>query len=485
MNKLNPIGQDYEKVVLSINIAIAVFAVNFSFLQYQFLPYKSLLHSISRNHIVASVLVIVLAVFPIICLPFKQIPISAVLPIMIPIVAFASIALSVLARHEVNPKTLIQRFCSKKAMHSFLKQYSQTVKKHITDLKSSELSKPKDMPPHEWEIQPIPHSQLRNPFDFLASLGLTAIKNSDIDTYVFALDETLKTKTLILNYVFDKDKFTSLDIREVFNQHANDTIKRLATASLEIDKSDTFAAKFLGTCALFLRRLAFDSQQTSGLFFSILLQMVEVSKELLRKGNRDSSLITIVIARQAAQRGIDSPHPQNPLFDANLASLVEVIKTLGKEAIKLSNTEYLYRCLDALGWLGCSSVKKDHLEIGTACLQAIVQLGRETVPKKLECFWSHCALTPADHAFERLDWMLSWVKSLENSKREDWVKALSEAYSRLRGVEFDIKIESKNGKETIIKVESDRPFKASYIANGTFREVDYSDPDFLKDLKLY
>jgi hypothetical protein len=109
--------------------------------------------------------------------------------------------------------------------------------------------------------------------------------------------------------------------------------------------------------------------------------------------------------------------------------LPNVIKTLGQEAIIIRNSDFLYRCLDALGWLGCSAVKNNSRDVGLACLQGLIQLGRESRAANLECFWSNCSLLPFDHAYERIDWMLTWVISITQDKRESWLDYWVEEYN--------------------------------------------------------
>lgn len=61
----------YNTTFLTINLTIAVFAINFSFLQYQFSPYRALLQQIPKTQISAAVIIFTLALLPFVCLVFN------------------------------------------------------------------------------------------------------------------------------------------------------------------------------------------------------------------------------------------------------------------------------------------------------------------------------------------------------------------------------------------------------------------------------
>src|ERR1035441_3205932 len=56
----------FEPALLTIIVTIAIFAVNFSFLEYQFSPYRAVLRGISHLQLGASVAVLVLAIVPLV-----------------------------------------------------------------------------------------------------------------------------------------------------------------------------------------------------------------------------------------------------------------------------------------------------------------------------------------------------------------------------------------------------------------------------------
>jgi hypothetical protein len=107
-------------------------------------------------------------------------------------------------------------------------------------------------------------------------------------------------------------------------------------------------------------------------------------------------------------------------------------------------------------------------------------MGRYARRDKLEYFWDRCALTPWDHAEERLSWMMSWVVK-KDSDRETWLKLFSEAYSRLRGFVTEIALKEKS----FTIQESKSPHAWTVSDNRATGTIDYSDFSVVKEFALY
>lgn len=174
------------------------------------------------------------------------------------------------------------------------------------------------------------------------------------------------------------------------------------------------------------------------------------------------------------------------MFHWRLPDLTNHIKRLGSFAIEKNDTEFLYRCLDAFGYLGCSAVKRRNTEVAKACLRALSQLGREVRFKQLECFWDNCPVRPEDHAVERIDWITSWVSQVPEDQRQNWAELLNCAYSRFYGKVFTLEfVKRPDGKVAIGKQLSEQKYIESYVMHAGARDVDYSDFTFLKDLEMH
>jgi hypothetical protein len=201
----------------------------------------------------------------------------------------------------------------------------------------------------------------------------------------------------------------------------------------------------------------------------------------LTRGNRDAAMVPVVISRELAQRGLSKPDANDMLFFSRLCVYVDVLKDLGIQSVAEKNSDFLYRCLDAVTWFGCSTIKADNVELGKSCIQAIVQMGRYARRDQLECFWDSCGITPWDHAKERLTWMMTWVLTLAESDRERWIELFSEAFSRLAG--FTVEVELKGNSYTI--KESSTPHTQTFLVNQISRTIDYSNVALVKEFTLY
>ena len=210
---------------------------------------------------------------------------------------------------------------------------------------------------------------------------------------------------------------------------------------------------------------------------------------MLDIGDAETALTPIIAARQWATRGLEINTQEHMiedfLLDGVFSSCATTIQRLGEKAVNKRDSEYLYRCMDAIGWLGCAAARKSNQTVGNICANALVQLGRISRAEKLPCFWTRCALLPADHAFERLEWILSWTVTLDQDARERWGTSLSEALSRLRGYKTTVQYVEQNGAWKYSLDSADKPHTYTVIDNGMPRVIDYSMFDELKEFNLY
>ncbi|MGA7992912.1 MAG: hypothetical protein WCC53_15865 [Thermoanaerobaculia bacterium] len=474
-----------EPALLTINVTIAIFAVNFSFLEYQFSPYRAVLRGVSPLQLAASVAVLVLAIAPLVGLVATRTWLPTIALISIPLVASASVLLGMLARREASAVALLSRAVSPRALGAFLNEFVEEIRAHLKELEDLQLSKPGGMPTHEYETRTAPETRADDPFNLLASLGSIAIQNSDLHTFQRVVTQALEAARTVGEW---KESGESLDlnVRRVLERHAREAIHRLGTAACELDKTETSATKFLDTCAGFVWKRSGENAQTSDVVVVVMWEMSEVAKRLLHKGDTgaSSALIPVVVARQAAQKGIEAGKT-DPLFHHDLGYLPRQIKILGQEAIAVGDANYLYRCLDAFWWLGVEAVKADELEVGKGCFGALAQLGREARAKKLECFWSHCATQPPDHANERILSTGGCIMALDPDRRPKWLDVVAEALSRLHGTVHKVMVVDRDGEPAITYRKTDKPYQVRYSDRGGDRTIDYSDPAMTKDLDLY
>jgi len=79
-----------QNALVSIPITIAIFAVNFSFLEYQFSPYRGILERISGTHVVAATALLLAALAPLAAL-YTDWHFAMVCGVVIPVVTYASV----------------------------------------------------------------------------------------------------------------------------------------------------------------------------------------------------------------------------------------------------------------------------------------------------------------------------------------------------------------------------------------------------------
>lgn len=248
---------------------------------------------------------------------------------------------------------------------------------------------------------------------------------------------------------------------------------------MDRDKSATFASVFMAICADFVRRKAAKGEQDDKLCSSVLWLMIEPAGKLLRAGNSRVPLIALIASREVAQKGLDfRPPPKDIMFDHCLSGYVDAIQQLGSHAVDAKDSDFLFRCMEALSWLGCAGVKTNIFLVGRACMRSLAQLGRESRAAKLQCFWIRCPLEPAEHAWERIEWIASWVPNCEPEKRIPWLTALGDAFSVLSGVQCNVS-EQKDGPLLIEKTS--KPYRITMHGHGGTGTIDFSDPTVIKE----
>ena len=415
--------------------------------------------------------------------------------LLLPMLAVAGAGLLEIARRETDPLTLLDRLCTIKAITRFLRSLVPIVDLRIAETKALELSKTEDCPMHEFEWHlPMP-SHESDPLNCLATLGLLAIQHGDSHAFGRVVRRSLQALDLAENFQPSKTTAGYYTIRRELRGYVFAAIQRMMLA-LQRDKGTVSLARTaIDIMAESVVSKTKEQKQTQDLVFAALHLMETLARHCYESGSHAEILVPLIVSRQVVQKGLDDPPEikegeQQPIeismFNHTLPQLTGPIKRLGSFAIEKGDSDFLYRCFDAFGWLGCSAVKHRKMLVATACLRALSQLGREVRAKGLECHWDKCAVRPEDHAAERIDWIASWVSKVPEDGREYWIGLLEAAYSRLSGLETSLKFETTtDGKVSISKSVSEKNHVESYIMHAASRDVDYSDFSFLKDLELH
>jgi len=479
----------FEGTLVAVNVGVAIFAINFSFIGYQLSAYRHLYRGVSVNQTLASVGVLFLGILPYLVMGFSTRYAPVVALAVLPTLACSCLALLALAKRETNGEVVLNRLVSCQRVQVFLDEFTQKAELDEASLKKIALSKLQDTPMHEWDWHLSPRTEVDDPFDTLAAIAAVAVKNDDLTTFEHCVETGLRRLDQAVSYT--KSSSTHHRVRN----HVQQALRRMWITVRECEKSGTFARKFQDLLARYVITKADASNQCTDETYFALGLMTSIALRALEDGARDLVLAPLVVARQIIQKGVDQPLTSNkPIQDApievlmfkhELPQLGNTIKTLGHAAVEEMDTDILYRCFDAFGWLGCSAMKQDNHEVGKACLRGLSQLARESRAAKLECFYSRCALEPWQHAEERIGWILTWLPKLPTEAHKKWMRSIEEAYSRLHGFEVTVKIEQRDGKPFFGIGVSKTPYTSGYSGWQGNRTVDYSDINFLKDLELY
>jgi hypothetical protein len=404
----------------------------------------------------------------------------------LPLVVLGSVALVALARYEANPIRIIKRLKNNRLWAKTFRSYGESLGKMEADLKATDNIPVGDAPTHEWRRKPIPAPEYQIPFFQIGSIGRTATKDGDSIAQIWAVSVLLEALETFWNK-FDQELPAETTIL------VTSQLELMAESAAEFDKSGFLLARILDQCELYLNRQLQKDWPSANSVSYVLGYSVDVGKKLITRGYADEAKISLISIRRFAQRGLyrisesnDEPlaHMNSAFFDHTLSNISYKMRSLGSEAIKMGDSEFLFRVLESFGWLGCSAIKLKVHYTATACARALSQLGREAKAANLSCHWDKCALLPNQHAEERLDWMLGCVEI--DDKAEAWTGFLSSAYSRLLGINLTIsKTTDSAGKARWLKTVGAAPWQQTYYQGSHSMVVDYSDPTMLRDLELY
>jgi hypothetical protein len=477
----------FEPVLLTVTVTFAVFAVNFSFLEYQLSPYRALLRGIAWPHVLSAVGVLFLAIIPVGAALLGYWP-GRVSALVIPIVALSSVVLAIVARSCADPANRIRACLSRKRLRRFLKHFAAAAAVELENIEELGLSSRGEVPSHEWDQRVPPRIDFFDPFDSVISLANAALSSGDGQIFDMAADAVLRLVAMVAT---EKDLTladgTKADykVRSVVVNHAHDRLVQLARMALEADKTDRYPRSLGDILGSYLRVEAAHARQVDEFSRMVLSVLAFLALESLKRGWKTSALRALVIARECANKGLhSSPKDEPRMFSFELVRFPRVAQSLAECALDQKDTDFLYRCMEMLGYLGCAAVKANNHEVGAQCAQSLIQIARKSRFLKLECFWTRCGMLPWQHARERLWWMLSWVPSLPESNRKLWIETLSEAYSRVSGKTVEITLNWESEKAKFEFTESQSPHKVTY-SESDWVTYDYGDESMLRDLQLY
>jgi len=482
---------------LTITFTVVTFSVMFSLGGFNSSAYRQFHQSVPQRLLVACLGLLFFALLPIIFLVLLPGEYVRVCLFVLPVLVIGGILLLEVARSETDPVVLLERLCSVQRVAGHLQFLIPRIDKRIVETKALDLSKVRDTPMHEfdWFLSVPPERD--DPLTNLATLGLLAIQQRDAHAFRGVVNRFLELLELVEDVSIVGTTTDVYKIRRELRTQVYASLERVML-NLQQDKGTVSIARVaVDTMAEFVAGKAGNKKQTDDLTFSALNLMWTLCKHCYVSGSGTEAKVLLVIARQVAQKGVDDPpiaattdsdtkKLTASMFHFGLAGITRLIKRVGSYAVEADDTELLYRCFDALGYLGCSAMKNDFENVVNECLRSLSQLGREVRAKQLECFWSGCPVRPEAHAVERIDWIVSWLAKKPTDQLQRWIDLFDAAYSRYYGMELEVKCHTdSSGKFIIDKNLSDKKHTESFMMHAGSREVDYSDFTFLKDLELH
>jgi hypothetical protein len=514
---LNTSLNAYVAPLLISNITIAVFAINFSFLEYQLFPYRALLRSAPPSQVFLSALILLSTLFVFGTVTGNVLsPVAAL--VFLPLVACGGLLLGKIARYEGSPSTMLEKEASEIPLRDFLKRYIPIIEAYQQEFQDIDIEDQplrgggwhQQLPFLSPSVKIKESPDMRDPFHFLVNLGIVTIENHDIHTFEQVIERALEAIELIteLGYPTLEEQQANKEFIEYRTswrliEILRITILNLGLATIRPEVSDLFATQFMNICGSYILKeadkvqSAYDAKNgtlmtfwsEAGIVFVMFLMdiMATIAEDLLHHGNNQASLIPIFIARGAGEKGARMRGMPERGWSLSFSDFV---KARGKAAIRIPDPQYVYQCLNALKELSIVALQAQNSFLSDSSLQGIVQLGRESRSYDLRTGYG-VGQSLYDSARTSLDTvaatsrkqLLDFRETPQQNMFGDFVK---KALSRLNGVKYTTLVTRENGELVARFERSAAPYQERYWEGIDNREclADYQDPDFVKDMSL-
>ena len=467
----------YGVTLFGIEVALAVFSVNLSLVIFQLSPYRHLVSGLSGRHLALAAGVLIVSLVPLAASNSGPEAVGRAAIALSPLTAFGGFLVGALAQREARPAGLLRRASSNRMQDAFL-AISESFGRQEHDRRQEEIRNATGGPPtHEiGHRNPLPPTSV-DPFDICIAVIATGVRSDD----VVAVDAALERLLTLGVALHEKASQRGNEVRWTIENHWPRVLNR-AHHAVAGESAGEAAGRMVLQIGQFLRSQQLAGNAVNEISMHALAAGRRVASALLAGDRSGEAVSFLVDLRHIVTRELEN----EPGLEAeySLAGYPASVGALGKSAIEVENLHVLYTCLDTLAWLGCDAVRTGNDEVARSCLQSLAQLGREARARNLECFWSHCALTPTDHANERLSWVASWLPKFPEKGRDHLAGSVAKAFSRLVGVEYFVSVESVEPPEIRIERDEDKAYVESYASDGQLRILDYSDPQMLKELRL-
>lgn len=481
----------FEAALIGVNLTVAVLAINFSSLTYQASEYRQFQRGLSPNLLLGFLVVLVWALVPAMILVFDRRLLGVLSLAALPVTALLSVVLVEWTKYEASPHSLIRQLSRVRRWRKEFRAYAREIEKRKQELKALKLSEPGNMPAHEWDWVNLPPVPENDPFTILGSVGCTAAKSGNASAVVQASESLLKA----LDECYAEIRPSQNHLPAQTASLVESQVERIALVSEYVDSTGNLSIRFLETCGNYLTGKTKEHLPLASSWMFVVDTIVASGQRWLARKKPLPAKPALILLSQLCRKGMEryaamerdesDERFESLFYPHTLGGLVARLKPLGSTAVEAGENDYLYRIFDALGWLGCSAAKSNNWIVAAECIQALAQLGREARAQGLECHWESCAVQPADHAGERIGWIVSWIPKLSEKDRSSWLELCSQGLSRLEGRTHNIILKRKDNRSELQINVSDSPHKESFLSDAGSRELDYSNFKMLKDFKLH
>lgn len=477
--------------LFAINFSYAAFSINFTFFGTEFSKYKILKNDIKPRQWFNIWLCLVLPLLlPVIYLVnVKYFHFFSLW--LLPVVLFSSLDNAWSTWKELNPREYIARSFSNEIFGSYLQKLFTQIEIEVKEFESYIKNEKSDASPFStFKFSPTSIG-LKNEdiWDKLIELLNTARTNQDHITFTKTFNKILELAELSFS--------TKLGSNDQYNERSGlGTISRKRIQSIVIstykDDSGGLFTEVIST--VLIKEMMSDkcrknplsdysSLASSNLFWLSSRHLEDHSESLplnvLRCFHSFAELSIKKIKEGNSDMAVVDEH--------NISSYALYIKSLCQKAIEVREEHFIYRCIEALGFLGCNSAKQDSVPTTLACLESLAQIGRETRANSLNCFDRKCIIPFHSHAEENIGHIATWA--VGNNSNAIIFGGIIQAVSRLRGVVC--KVDPQKGGNPVFwiseEVKGDK--KVPHIESlggiyGYTGKIDYSDLNNLAEYKL-
>ena len=192
--------------------------------------------------------------------------------------------------------------------------------------------------------------------------------------------------------------------------------------------------------------------------------MATIVEDLLQHENNQASLIPIFIARGAGEKGAEMRMMPERGWSLSFSNF---IKAGGKAAIGISDSQYVYQCLNASTKLSVAAIEAENIFLFDNTLQSIVQLGRESRSYDLRTDYGQSLY---DYARTNVDSIAAKFRKQLLDFRETgpeenmFGRLVNKALSRLSGIKHITRIRSENSELVVRFERSEAPYQERYSA---------------------